>query len=81
MISFNCFVELFINKCKYEYKYKFKQMHDWPQPPTIEQCINAKPATISATSCGKKEGEESPQHLPIAKEQTIHSNQVFIVVI
>lgn len=38
-------------------------MHKWPEPPSIEECINAKPATISATSCGKK-GEESPKISP-----------------
>ena len=30
-------------------------MHEWPEPPSIEECVNAKPATISATSSGKKE--------------------------
>eukprot|EP00483_Globobulimina_turgida_P011398 UN11420 len=26
------------------------KIHSWPQPPTIQECLNAKPATISATN-------------------------------
>mmetsp|Transcript_70891 Transcript_70891/g.112647 ORF Transcript_70891/g.112647 Transcript_70891/m.112647 type:complete len:502 (+) Transcript_70891:255-1760(+) len=36
-------------------------MHEWPQGPSVAECLNAKPATISTTSTSKKNASEQEQ--------------------